>query len=85
MTNEKQAAILSGRALGFSDGITKEKYDIAMKMAQWKDKQFVAEKQELIDDVCFLLVANLVKTHLFSIDSIVELVTRFRQSIEETK
>ena len=40
MTNEEQAAILSGMAWGFKDGIAKGKYDIAIKMAQWKDMKF---------------------------------------------
>lgn len=38
-TNEEQAAILSGMALGLRDGATKEKFDIAMKMGEWKDKE----------------------------------------------
>lgn len=55
MDNEEQSAILSGRAFGLRDGATKEKFDIAMKMAQWKDEQFAAEKQALIDNACEIL------------------------------
>lgn len=53
--------------------------------ADWKEQEFDRKKQALIDDACFLICANLINTHLFSNDSIVEFVTRFRQLIEETK
>lgn len=45
-TNEEQAAIMSGRALGFRDGLTKEKYDIALNMAQWKDEQYLENVED---------------------------------------
>lgn len=96
MTNEEQAAILSGRALGFSDGITKEKYDIAMKMAQWKDQEFAKQKQALIDKTCSWL-ENIIFDKvdaLFYDDNDIEFVKTvsgkefadiFRKSMEETK
>lgn len=49
MTNEEQAAILSGRALGLRDGSTKEKFDIAIKMAQWKDEQMLSIIEDKIN------------------------------------
>ena len=49
MTNEEQAAILSGTALGLKDGATKEKFDIAIKMAQWKDEQMLSIIEDKIN------------------------------------
>lgn len=40
ITNEEQAAILSGRAWWIKEGITNQIYEIALDMAQWKDEQF---------------------------------------------
>ena len=36
-----------------------ECYDSAMEMAEWKDKQFVQEKEKLIDNVCEWLKNNI--------------------------
>lgn len=36
-----------------------ECYDSAMDMAKWKDKQFVQEKEKLIDNVCEWLKNNI--------------------------
>ena len=36
-----------------------ECYDSAMEMAEWKDKQFVQEKEKLIDNVCKWIKNNI--------------------------
>lgn len=39
--------------------IDEDRYDSAMQMAEWKDKQFVQEKEKLIDNVCEWLKNNI--------------------------
>lgn len=84
-TNEEQAAILSGRVLGLRDGATKEKFDIAMKMARWKDEQFAAEKQALIDKACeqYRVVVSFSTGRM--VDELDTLVENFKKILEETK
>lgn len=55
------------------------------EIMQWQRKQFAAEKQALIDNACDLILASLIKTHLFINESIVEFVIDFRKLMEETK
>ena len=48
--------------IGWGDRIKsseEECYDSAMEMAEWKDKQFVQEKEKLIDNVCEWLKNNI--------------------------
>ena len=63
-----------------------------MAMAQWKDKQFAAEKQALIDKACEWLKGN-VSRYLASYgpessDVCIEkasLINNFRKAMEETR
>ena len=66
MTNtEKAREIARFNREFYSTGGTSHKYsdeecyDSAMEMAEWKDKQFVQEKEKLIDNVCEWLKNNI--------------------------
>lgn len=43
------------------------------------------KEKALIDKACFLLCANLINTHLFSRESIVDFVVNFRKEMEATE
>ena len=48
--------------IGWGDRIKsseEECYDSAMEMAEWKDEQFVQEKEKLIDNVCEWIKNNI--------------------------
>lgn len=67
MTNEEKAEEIarSNQKFFYEDGgydiksSDEECYDSAMEMAEWKDKQFVQEKEKLIDNVCKWLKNNI--------------------------
>ena len=70
MTNEEKAKEIAHNNrinyyegdIGWGDRIKsseEECYDSAMEMAEWKDKQFVQEKEKLIDNVCEWLKNNI--------------------------
>ena len=67
MTNEEKAKEIarSNQKFFYEDGgydiksSDEECYDSAMEMAEWKDKQFVQEKEKLIDNVCEWLKNNI--------------------------
>lgn len=49
ITDKEKARQLSQYPSGDIDIL---RYDVAMDMAEWKDEQFVKEKQHIIDTVC---------------------------------
>ena len=69
MTNEEKAKeIAHNNRINYYEGdiwgdriksSEEECYDSAMEMAEWKDKQFVQEKEKLIDNVCEWLKNNI--------------------------
>lgn len=56
MTNEEKALELMPTMSGYYDIM-----DALLNMANWKDEQFEAEKQALIDKACEWLLANVSK------------------------
>lgn len=88
MTNEELATQVLEQ-LKFGETITPlandRIYDAALVTALRKDEQLAKERQSLIDKACFLVCANLINTHLFSRESIVEFVVNFRKEMEDTK
>ena len=69
MTNEEKAREIARNnqqfyyeSNGWGDEIKSSKnecYNSAIKMAEWKDEQFVQEKEKLIDNVCEWLKNNI--------------------------
>lgn len=51
MTNEEKAKELADYYAGETDYLKTAAYSAAMGMAEWKDKQFAAEKAALIDRI----------------------------------
>lgn len=61
MKNEEKAKELADYYAGETDYKECGAYDAALAMAQWKDEQFKAEKQALIDKACEWLKENVSK------------------------
>lgn len=57
-----------------------ECYDSAMEMAEWKDKQFVQEKEKLIDNVCEWIKNNI---HDYMMTGDGEFLDSFDDSFDE--
>lgn len=95
MTNEEKAIEIGVKYQTPCHGVGDCEFEArqsALEMAQWKDEQFAAEKQALIDKACEWVKGNvhryLASYGTESSDVCIEkasLIKDFRKAMEETK